>query len=324
MQEDGTRVSRKLGRWRTAVRATRRENAPRTGSGLGLTPSRNSRRRITATFRRLKPPMRPQVLHLPPPHRQPSPSLETKGSQPYRSGPGPNLLSRKVGGACPWGGALGGVELHASRGSGHLRTGRTALVWGREEMRAIEALRRSAYQGAPEFDVLKPAAYEWTQNDDHGHVLAVWDDNASALATMRGTVVAGRDEAEALLECTVPLDIALFPALLLERGATCPDLSCAGLNSLMRYHFIEATIRCDLCSIIGAVFEGAPRLRVLTALGYVFTVPESMWDENLVPRTSLLIAALARTQMSTACVLLQDLLGDVQRRFPWYGPRLGL
>jgi hypothetical protein len=201
---------------------------------------------------------------------------------------------------------------------------RTALVRGREEIRAIEALRRSAYLRAPEFDVLKAAAYEWTQNDDRGHVLAVWDDDASALATMRGTVVAGRDEAEALLECTVPLDTTLFPALLLERGATCSDRSCAGLNTLMRYYFIEAAIRCDLCSIIGAVFEGAPRLRILTALGYVFAVPESMWDENLAPRTPLVIATLGHAQMSRACTLLQDLLDNVQKHFPWCGPQLRL
>lgn len=198
--------------------------------------------------------------------------------------------------------------------------GRTALVQGRDEIRVIEALRRSAYQRAPEFAVLRPSAYQWTHADDRGDVLAVWDEHRTPLATMRGTVVADRDEAERQLECTVPVDGALFPALVLERGATCADRSASGLNSLMRYYFIEAALRRALGSVLGAVFDGAPRLRLLARIGYEFVKSDRVWDENIAPRASVLIASLPRERMPGACAVLLESLNDVLGRFPWDGP----
>jgi hypothetical protein len=216
---------------------------------------------------------------------------------------------------------MAGVDLDDGRGPTSVipEAERTALVGGPREIRAVEMLRRRAYQRAPEFDVLKRSAYEWTPADDRGYVLAVWSDDNTALATMRGTVVAGRDEAETQLECAVPLAPTFFPALVLERGATCADRSHTGLNSLMRYYFIEAALRLALGSVLGAVFDGAPRLRLLAKLGYEFSKPERVWDPNIAPRTSVLIASLARARMAEACALLLTSLRDVHERFRWYG-----
>jgi hypothetical protein len=197
--------------------------------------------------------------------------------------------------------------------------GRVGIVSTPDEKLAIELLRRQAYERAAEFSILKSSAYSWDEDDNLGYVLGVWDKDRNALATMRGIVAAGRTEAEDHFECSVPLEGSYFPSLLLGRGATLVNRSSVGLNSLLRYHFFEAAIQMDLHSVLGAVFDGAPRIRLLKSLGYEFRKPDRVWDENLKIRSPILIASLRQDDFCRARTLLIETVERLFHEFPWEG-----
>ncbi len=201
---------------------------------------------------------------------------------------------------------------------------RIALAGSSSEVTAVVALRRQAYEASPEFQVRREQAFAWTETDTLGYVPVVWNAGNMALATMRGVVVSTRAEAEWQSECSVQLARRAFPALLLERAATKKERCLGGLNSLLRYHFIAAAMQAGLSSVVGAVFEAAPRVRLLAELGYEFSIPERVWDPNVAPRTRLLIARLANQHMPHALRLLEARLGPLLQRYPWRGRGLEL
>lgn len=194
--------------------------------------------------------------------------------------------------------------------------GVVTLVDKLTQIAAIEMLRKEAYERAPEFQISGSEAWEWTEADQKGHVLAVWDNAGNALATMRGTYAHNRTEAEQQLECTISLAPSWFPTLVLERAATKAGIAQRGLNSLLRYLFIESAIQHKLGSVTGAVFEGAPRLGVLKELGYQFSLAERMWDPNFNKHTPVHIVALARNEMGMARLRLRNRFEETITSFP--------
>lgn len=201
---------------------------------------------------------------------------------------------------------------------------RVAAVAAPEQRSAIGSLRRDAYLGAREFRARKPEAYEWTELDSRATVLAVWDDSGVPLATMCGCVAATRADAEADFECAIPAEVGSFPALLLCRAATRADHRAEGLNSLLRYYFIQAAWRGGLGSLMSLFFQGAPRLRLLETLGYQLKVLPGVTWESVVPEKAPLLGSLARERMPGASASLEERLGASLDRYPWRGPPLVL
>jgi hypothetical protein len=195
--------------------------------------------------------------------------------------------------------------------------GLITLVRGKEQIAAIEALRKEAYERAQEFQVARKEAWSWTDADAKGLVLAVWDREGRALATMRGIFAPNRTEAQNQLECIVPLPPASFPTLVLEKAATDGRIAQRGLNSLLRYVFIETAIQHKLGSVIGAVFEGAPRNKTLVKLGYQFSLVERMWDPNFNEHRPVHIVALPRKEMAMASLMLRNEFENIIERFPY-------
>jgi hypothetical protein len=202
--------------------------------------------------------------------------------------------------------------------------GLISLVRDKDQIAAIEALRKEAYEGASEFQIAGKEAWEWSEADANGQVLAVWDREGQALATMRGSFAPNRAEAQNQLECTVPLQPSWFPTLVLERAATKARIAQRGLNSLLRYVFIETAIQHRLGSIIGAVFEGAPRLGVLAELGYQFSLAERMWDRNFNKHTPVHIVALPRKELTMAHLKLRTRFEATIASFPYSGTPIQL
>ena len=188
-----------------------------------------------------------------------------------------------------------------------------------DQIKAIEALRKEAYERAPEFRIQSELAHTWTPADSRGHVLAVWNRSGEALATGRMLVMESRAEAEDQLQCTVPHEPQWFPGLLLGGAATRADSINRRLNSLLRYYAMESAFRAGFPSVIGVVSEGAPRLRVLTDLGYEFHIAEKDWNPHFVDHTRLLVVALAREKMTAACTALRARFTSLFDRFPWEG-----
>lgn len=201
---------------------------------------------------------------------------------------------------------------------------RVAAVAAAEQRSAIGSLRRDAYLSAREFRALRPVAYEWSDIDSRATVLAVWDESGAPLATMCGVVAATRADAEANFECAIPAEVGHFPALLLCRAATHADHRAEGLNSLLRYYFIQAAWRGGLGSMMSLFFQGAPRLRLLETLGYQMKVLPNVTWESVVPHKSPLLGSLARERMVSASASLEELLDASLKRYPWRGPPLVL
>jgi hypothetical protein len=191
----------------------------------------------------------------------------------------------------------------------------------RTDAAAISALRLSAYQAAREFTVVKPDALAWSDLDDVAVVLAAWDESDRAVSTMQGRVFDTRSEAEADLECDIPLDAAEFPALGLGKGATRPERHAAGVHSLIRYHFLSA-VDPSIKAVLGVVFAGAPRLRLMETLGYEFRTPARYWYTDLRPERPTLVACLPAARIAAARAALFETVRPVLADYPWHGPPL--
>lgn len=194
---------------------------------------------------------------------------------------------------------------------------------------ALNELRTREYSTAREFEVLRPDLLEWDEHDDKGAIVGVWC-GERMVATMRALVVADRATAESLMTCSVDLDDAHFPALVLGRGATAHSHRGHGLNSLLRVHFLRACLdeggtlpgELPVASALGLAYEGAPRLRLMRELGYDLHRPEHVWDPEARELTPALLAVLPRTFFPSALTRLTALATPLERDFPWSGPRL--
>src|SRR5262249_29289044 len=124
----------------------------------------------------------------------------------------------------------------------------------------VNALRHAAYERATEFQVIRPSLLEWGARDGDAVVLGAWNYANQLVSTMRGAIVANRREAEAALTCTVDCDAVGYPALVLSKGATASAYSTHGLNSVLRYYFLDATIGV-VRSALGLVYANAARTR---------------------------------------------------------------
>jgi hypothetical protein len=206
------------------------------------------------------------------------------------------------------------------KAAGTVDEARVAPVNGIEQAHAIERLRREAFLQAPEFFVLTPRTYEWGENDQRGCVLAVWDNQGAPLATLCGAVATTRADAEDRFECILPFPVSRFPALLLSRAATRVDHRSRGLNTLLRYYFLQMARRQELRSILSLVFEGAPRIRMLERLGYDLIRIPSINSTYVSPRVPPLIGSLCGERIATASALLETLLRDLFDQYPWRGP----
>jgi hypothetical protein len=90
----------------------------------------------------------------------------------------------------------------------------------------------------------------------------------------------------------------------------------SGLNSLLRCHFLSAALKAGVKSLLGMVYEGAPRTHLMETIGYQFSRPEHVWDEEVQPLTSVLVATLWNDHFNHAVGKLGATLGDLPDCFP--------
>jgi hypothetical protein len=191
----------------------------------------------------------------------------------------------------------------------------------RIDAEAIYALRLSEFKRAEEFEVVEPATLHWDETDDLEVVLAAWGERGTALSTMRGGIVKDRQDAEARMECSVPLAGSAFPALLLGRGATRREFRDRGLNSALRYHFYSLIPGSPIRSVLGGVYLHAPRTELMKTLGYTFYTPERIWRTDFHALRPQLVASLDASKIGGACEMLRTMVGEVLLEYPWQGER---
>ncbi|MBJ7311456.1 hypothetical protein ACFOLJ_22305 [Rugamonas sp. CCM 8940] len=194
----------------------------------------------------------------------------------------------------------------------------------RADAAEIENLRLSCYRAAREFELLQPAALAWDAADDANTVLIARSNSGQLLSTTRGSLVADAQTAEQAMGCSNELPDAVFPSLLLGRGATLHAKGGAGLHSLLRYHFLLAASGSTVQSLIGMVYAGAPRTRLMAGIGYEFFQPNQVWDPEVRAHSPNLIAVLERDRFAAALNQLEATLGDLLGRFPLHGAAVRL
>lgn len=182
---------------------------------------------------------------------------------------------------------------------------------------SISLLRIQEFKRANEFTLVKPEYLLWGRCDEENVVLAAWD-GPEPVSTMRAVLVRNSAQATQCLQCTVPAHIA-YPAIVLNSGATRLEYRGTGLNSALRYYVFEAAIRDKIQTIIGPIYQGAPRTNFMQKLGYVFMAPAKSWQNKLSPKKVRLLALLKETQFNQAAALIKTSRVDILREFPWIG-----
>ena len=188
----------------------------------------------------------------------------------------------------------------------------------RDDAAEIASLRLSEYSGAKEFTLVEPTLLLWNENDDRDVVLAAWDECGKAISTMRGGIARDRREAEGRLQLKLP-DEYVFPALILDRGATKKEYRGKGLNSALRYLFFLSILDLPVRSVLGAVYDKAPRVETMKSLGYTSSIPSENVQAHVRGNVALIVTYLEHSRIRDACVTLKEMVEPVLNEYPSCG-----
>jgi GNAT superfamily N-acetyltransferase len=190
---------------------------------------------------------------------------------------------------------------------------------GAADAPALSALLLTQYSAAREFRLLRPDVLAWDGAQGAGGVAAGWDATGRLVATMRARLVGSATVAEAALGVSVDLPATCFPSVILSRAATAPGLSRTGINSVLRWHLLRAALAQGARGALGLVYEAAPRLTLMTEIGYRFQAPARVWDPEVAPLNPPLLAFLSEDGLPGAVAALRDRVNDAIAAWPWQG-----
>jgi predicted N-acetyltransferase YhbS len=195
----------------------------------------------------------------------------------------------------------------------------------RADAAAIGSLRVEAFEGSSDFRIANTRFVEqlrWMDEDDAAQVIAVWCENRP-VATIRMEVLSDRNHAAKYAAGLMPpADHVEWPALALARVATHASYRRSGLNSLVRYYFVEAALASDARRLYSYVIVGSARTRLMMALGYQFAMRSDL-DPDLASQQPWAFAWLdLRQHGRQALALLEQELGATKQEYPWVGPKL--
>jgi hypothetical protein len=193
-----------------------------------------------------------------------------------------------------------------------------------EDKAAVDALRLEAFAGAAEFRLLRPDLLAWNPASSAHIVLAGWDADGRLASTFQGIVAASAAEAERILGISVAMEPDCFPTFITGRAATRKTAARSGLNSVLRTHFLRATIAAGFPSTMGLAYTNAPRINTLAAMGYRFFRPDRVWDPEVEPISLPIGAYLRRRDYEAALALLVSGATGAIEAYPWEGPALHL
>jgi hypothetical protein len=182
----------------------------------------------------------------------------------------------------------------------------------------INRLRITEFNRSDDFLLLNPDKLLWSVNDEGNAILAAWDGDRHAVATMRAVTIKNIQEAQKCLECFVPEEI-VYPAVVFNSAATHKHHRCLGLNQAIRYYFLKAALRADIQTFISPVYLGASRTRFMEQLGYRFMEPGKTWQTKLQPHSPRLLAILERGKIRHALTLIEEKRGEILHQYPWQG-----
>lgn len=135
------------------------------------------------------------------------------------------------------------------------------------------------------------------------------------VSTMEYDILNSIEELESKRKFICPRDIVKFKAMHLSKGATLTEYRKIGLNSLIRRLMLkEALKQNDIKSLIGCVYENAPRFNLLKKLGYsVHEIVEL--NNSLLSYSKLYLVCLDRKFFTTAIDILDFELNSLEKNF---------
>jgi len=193
-----------------------------------------------------------------------------------------------------------------------------------QDQEAINALRVETYKSATEFKLLRPDLLYWDGASPAHVVLAGWDDEGRLSSTFQGIAAGSAAAVERILGVSITLDDSLFPTFITGRAATLRSHARSGLNSVLRWHFLQATIAAGFPSTMGLAYTGAPRLRTMFQMGYASFNPERVWDPEVEFITPPLVVYLRSEGYQAALASLEGAAATQIAAYPWTGMPLNL
>ena len=192
----------------------------------------------------------------------------------------------------------------------------------RNDAAQIENLRLAAYRASPVMLIKDENILLWSDEYDNGIVLAVWE-NGQCVSTMRGNVALTAAELLAFDPCLAELEHPAFPALVLGRAATASAWGENGLNSLLRFHFLDHAIQSGIKTVVGTVSVGATRTRLLTNLGWQSRNTDAAYPHIVdLYGTNMVTLDIARDGPK-ALVTMLEMAREILMEFPWRGETVG-
>ncbi len=165
------------------------------------------------------------------------------------------------------------------------------FVAGDEHVAEIVRLRQACYRTSPSFSWFDEQALEWNDTDRGAVVLAVAIEGR-IVATTRATSRPDQASVEAFMGYSIANVPPRFPALIAGRSATDPGHARLGLTAVMRHAIVRQAMRLRLPSIIGVVYESAPRVRSMVVHGYEPYACPRHWDPEAVLRAEPIIISM--------------------------------
>ena len=176
----------------------------------------------------------------------------------------------------------------------------------------VNRLRTEEYNRSSEFELRDQNAILWK----HGYVMGAWNGNR-LVATMQLEIARSKETAEQILGVPLPNLENFFPTVVLSRAATCRDYRGFGLNSALRYYCL--TNAKDVNSIMGGVYQGAPRTGVMGRIGYEFIPLQSSWTAGIHAKVESQLALLRRAGFELAIGELKKIASHALVEYEWQG-----
>jgi predicted N-acetyltransferase YhbS len=188
---------------------------------------------------------------------------------------------------------------------------------------AIGVLRVEAFEGSSDFRIANARFVEklrWTDEDDAAEVIAAWREN-EPVATMRLEVLSDpRHAAEYAAGLLPPADHVEWPALALARVATHASCRRSGLNSLVRYSFLEAALASGARRLYSYVVLGGARKADVGARLSILDTPRRRSRSRIAAPVGTRLARPPR-QGKQALAVLERQISSTRQEYPWVGPK---
>lgn len=180
----------------------------------------------------------------------------------------------------------------------------------------IFALRLVEYQrNTKDIEWIHADQLKWDGLDERGKVFVVWDSNGNPISTMATIIILTKEDAEYILEVTIPENV-LYPALLLRRAATAVEYQYLGLNTLLRYYIFKSCLQSEIKTVIGAIYKNAPRSNTLSKIGYTTVECGLPRQRGFIEKSETELVILEHPFFTSAIKKLNELTQTMMENFP--------